>query len=130
MKERPNITGVILWATLLGFLIAAVGIAAFAAELRDYTLPSQKKYEVRFESRTPGATEPLESTSPASVQSSKQPKGYSVYDQFREEVKSLLPQQRKELKESLEKKRGAAVPGEEKAYYQQLIVIVDECGKK
>lgn len=127
MKERTNVAGIVLPAILLVFLIAAAGIAAFAGELRDYRLPSQKQYEVMIESLPPRAPA---MTVPASIEPSKQAETHSVYDQFRANVKPLTPQQRKVLKETLEKKQGAAAPGEEKAYYRQLIAILDECGTK
>ena len=127
MKERPNIAGVVQWAIFLFFLISVAGIAAFAGELRDYTLPSQKKYEVMIDtlpSKAPAMMVPV------SYAPSRQAEIRSVYDQFRVEVKSLFPQQRKELKEAMEKKQSAGAPGEEKAYYRQLITILDECGTK
>ncbi len=127
MKERPNIAGVVQWAIFLFFLISVAGIAAFAGELRDYTLPSQKKYEVMIDtlpSKAPAMTVPV------SIAPSRQTEMRSVYDQFRAEVKSLSPRLRKELKETMGKKQGAAAPGEEKAYYRQLIAIVDEYGTK
>jgi biopolymer transport protein ExbB/TolQ len=127
MKERPNIAGVVQWAIFLFFLISAAGIAAFAGELRDYTLPSQKKYEVMIETLP---SKPPAMTAPVQAAPSRQTEMRSVYDQFRAEVKSLSSRQRKELKETLKKKLGAGAPGEEKAYYGQLNAILDECGTK
>jgi hypothetical protein len=127
MKERRIAQDAVLWTILLALLIVSAGSAACAGELRDYTLPSQKRYDVMINT--------LPSRAPAmqgqvAIVPSGQAENASVYDQFRGDVKSLTPQQRKILKETLQTHYGTLAPGEEKSYYHKLIAILDECGTK
>jgi hypothetical protein len=125
MKERRIVQNVVLGSILLILLIATAGSVAYAAELRDYTLPSQKRYDVMINtlpSRAPAMQDQV------AIVPSGQAETVSVYDRFRGDVKSLTSQQR--LKESLQTHYVSLAPGEEKAYYQKLISILDECGTK
>lgn len=122
MKKKKNVARLFLVSIPLIFLTIAAEIVVFAAEVRDYTLPSQKQqrpYEVEVLRIPPSA--PMQQVAP-----STQPA--NVYEQFRKQVQPLPPSERKKLKELFEKKVSATNNNEEKSHYYRLISILYECG--
>ena len=129
MKERPNVMGVILWVTLLGFLIVAMGGIVFAEELRDYKLPRQKyDYNALTIPRFP-----TPAPAPADVKVSFPSAGAipdDVYERFKSQVKSISEQERQKLKKKFEEKVGHTENRYEKEHYHKLIAILIEYGIK
>ena len=107
-----------LYALILLFLVIGGGAQCFAAELRDYTLPSQRRppYEQNVQQIAP-QNRPLSAT---------EPEFNSVYERFRAEIRALTPDQRQILKATMERKLRESTTDEQQMYYRQLIAILGE----
>lgn len=94
-------------SVIIVFLLACLTAGTiFAAELRDNRLPSEKA-RPSYDRQT-----------------------VSPNEDFRSKVKKLNIQQRKEIRAQFAKKMDAASGTEEKSYYKNLILIIDDCGSK
>ena len=104
MKEKKFIFRLAAGFILILSMMSSFMLTGYAAELRDYRLPSEK-------SRPYYGVQTI-----------------SPDDEFRAKVKPLTGNQRKKLKESFIQKYKTATKEDEKAYYQNLIRILDEFG--
>lgn len=91
------------------WLACAFAPAGHTAELRDYSLPSEKRIIVN-----PGTA--VQTMNPD--------------ENFRIQVKKPSTRQKKQLKNNFSQKLKAAIREDEKAYYTKLIRIIDECTMK
>lgn len=129
MKKNKNVARLFLVSVPLIFLTATTEIVVFAAELRDYTLPSERQlrpYEMEVLRIPPSSPSPMKQVAPPTQQALPA----DVYERFRKQVQPLPPSERKKLKELFEKKVSATDNNEEKSHYYSLIAILYEYGIK